>query len=112
MLKNEVWPEVEHRQDLRRIWFMQDGATCRTTDRVLSLLEIKCGDRIILRRSDILWPAQIPDLNLPNNWFWGYDIAEIRSIKHEDLQDFIIYVEIFCKNYNDSGSIGRYWEYC
>ena len=56
MLRNQVCPLVEHRRDIRRLWFQQDGATCHTTPPVLQFLQTAFGDRIISRHSKFLGP--------------------------------------------------------
>ena len=72
MLEHDLWPVLRERRNLRRIWFMQDGATCHCTGRVLSWLGTKFNDRIISRRTPIPWPPQSPDLNPLDFWLWGH----------------------------------------
>ena len=72
MLQSKLWPILLTRRDLRRLWFMQDGATCHCTERVLTWLHSKISARIISRRSAIPWPPQSPDLNPLDFWLWGY----------------------------------------
>ena len=72
MLQSKLWPILLTRRDLRRLWFMQDGATCHFTERVLTWLHSSFGARIISRRGAIPWPPQSPDLNLLGFWLWGH----------------------------------------
>ena len=72
VLEHDLWPVLRERRNLRRIWFMQDGATCHCTGRVLSWLGTKFNDRIISRRTPIPWPPQSPDLNPLDFWLWGH----------------------------------------
>jgi hypothetical protein len=55
VLKN-VWQEVRGRAGQLQYWWQQDGATCHTTNAVLTFLHAKFKDRIISRRSAIEWP--------------------------------------------------------
>ncbi len=71
MLNTQVWPCLQNRRNLRHVWFQQDGATCHTTDRVLSWLNTKFSGRVISRRNSLHWPAQSPDLNPVDYYFWG-----------------------------------------
>ena len=58
MLQSKLWPILLTHCDLRRLWLMQDGATCHCTERVLTWLHSKFGARIISSRSAIPWPPK------------------------------------------------------
>ena len=79
MLEHDLWPVLRERRNLRRIWFMQDRATCHCTGRVLSWLGTKFNDRIISRRTPIPWPPQSPDLNPLDFWLWGH-LVQIHEV--------------------------------
>ena len=49
-------------EDIRNIWFQQNGATCHTAEATFVALRSICGDRIISRRADIVWPSLSCDL--------------------------------------------------
>ena len=44
------------------IWFQQDGATCHTAEDTLDILCTVFEDRIISRRTDVVWPPRSCDL--------------------------------------------------
>jgi len=93
MVRDDVWPEIRIQAGRRRYWWMQDGATCHTTDDVLAFLGAKFGDRIISRRSAIEWPAYSPDLNVLDYWFWSFAMIHVRRAKPESLDELKAVVE-------------------
>ena len=58
---NEVFTKIEEK-DIGNIWFQQDGATCHTAEATLDLLRTVFGDRIIIRRADVVWTPWSCDL--------------------------------------------------
>ena len=44
--------------DIGNIWFQQDGGTCHTVEATLDVLRPVFDDRIISRRSDVVWPPR------------------------------------------------------
>jgi hypothetical protein len=93
MLREKLWPVLENRRDLRRVWFQQDGAPAHASNSVLQWLHTHFGDRVISRRSDIPWPAQSPDLNPLDFWFWGWASAEVIRTQPTTIWDLIDGVE-------------------
>ena len=85
-----VLPQIE---DLSDKWWMQDGATCHTTQMVLGYLRApeRFGDRIISRHTRIPWPACSPDLNPLDYSFWGQCERQI-ALKKPKGRDEIIRV--------------------
>ena len=90
-----MWPKQANRRNLRRIWFMQDGATPHTTNLVISRLEEKSHDRVISIKRSMHWPAQSLDLNPLDYWFWGHGKACVHAVNPSNLQDLMDSVEIF-----------------
>ena len=78
----------------QKIW-MQDGATCHTTNRVLDFLKSKFADRIISRRTAIPWPACSPDINPLDYSFWGMCEQEIIKKKPKTLKEMREVVDNF-----------------
>ena len=58
MLQNELWPNLETRTDLRRTWFMQDGAPPHVAHDVLDWIKSKFGNQIISRSTSLIWPPE------------------------------------------------------
>ena len=95
MLKKQVWPVIRYRQGIRRVWFQQDGATPHAANLVLNWLHRKFQDRVISRRASVPWPAQSPDLNPLDYWFWGYGSSEIHRQNPATIIDLVDCVEAF-----------------
>ena len=49
-----LFTEIEE-EDIGNIWFQQDGVTCHTAEAALDVLRPVFEDRIISRRTDIVW---------------------------------------------------------
>ena len=58
-------------EDIGSIWFQQDGATCHIAEATLDVLRPVYEDRIISRRSDIVWKPRRCDLTPLDYYFWG-----------------------------------------
>ena len=68
------------------ICFQKDGATCRTAETTLDVLRSGFEDRIISRRSDVVWPPQSCDLIL-----FDYEWRAVKEKCYADKPE-IIYV--------------------
>ena len=97
MLQSKLWLILLTRRDLRRLWFMQDGATCHCTYRVLTWLHSKIGARIISRRSAIPWPLQRPDLNPLDFWHSGHLGKMIFDANPQTVPNLMQTVENACR---------------
>ena len=53
------------------LWFQQDGVTCHTAEATLDVLRSVCGDHIISRKNDVVWPAGSCDLTSLDYNLWG-----------------------------------------
>ena len=62
---------VNEEADIGNIWFQQDGATCHTAEATLDVLRPVFEDRIISRRTDVVWPPWNCDLTPLNYYLWG-----------------------------------------
>ena len=63
LLEEKVGPLLKHRATREQLYFMQDGATCHTTQLNLEFLRSKFVDRVISNKTDLPWPPNSPDLN-------------------------------------------------
>ena len=58
-------------EDIDKIWFQQDGATCHTVEATLAVLCPVFEGRIISRRTDVVWPLWCCDLIPLDNYLQG-----------------------------------------
>ena len=71
MLNEYFIPAVDN-MDLVDPFFQQDGATCHTTRKNMTVLRSRFLGQMISRFGDIEWPARSPDLSPLNFFLWGY----------------------------------------
>ena len=68
MLKEFLFTKIEG-EDIGKIWFQQDGATCHTTEATLDVLRRISEDRNISRRADVVsWSCDVTPLDY---YLWG-----------------------------------------
>ncbi|GFX17597.1 transposable element tc3 transposase [Trichonephila clavipes] len=73
LLRNKIIPDLQARQCLSRIIFMQDGAPPHITRCVTDVLKHHfTEERVISRQFRHLWPPRSPDLNPCDFWLWGH----------------------------------------
>ena len=60
-------------EDIGNIWFQQNGATCHTAEATLDVLRPGFEDRIISRRTDVVWPPESFDLTSLDYYLRGAD---------------------------------------
>ncbi|GFX61598.1 transposable element tc3 transposase [Trichonephila clavipes] len=73
LLRNKIIPDLQARQCLSRIIFMQDGAPPHITRCVTDVLKYHfTKERVISRQFRHLWPPRSLDLNPCNFWLWGH----------------------------------------
>ena len=58
-------------EDIGKIWIQQDGATCHAAEATLDVLRPVFKDRIICRRTDVVWPPRSCDLTPLDYNLWG-----------------------------------------
>ena len=58
-------------EDIRNIWFQQDGARRHTAEATLNVLRPVFEDRIISRRADVVWPPRSCELTPLDYCLWG-----------------------------------------
>ena len=83
MLENFVIPEIQQRQCLDSITFMQNGVPPHIGFCVQQFLRQHfINDRVICRGFPTIWPPRSPDLNPYDFWLWGdtYKILFIEEI--------------------------------
>ena len=70
MLNEFLFTEIEE-ENIDNIWFQQNGATCHTAEATLDVLHTVFEDRIISRRTHVIWPPQNCDLTQLDYYLWG-----------------------------------------
>ena len=61
MLNEFLFTKIAEK-DIGNIWFHKDGATYHTAEATLDVLRPVFEDRIISRRTDVVWPPQSCEL--------------------------------------------------
>ncbi|GFT26553.1 uncharacterized protein TNCV_3603971 [Trichonephila clavipes] len=85
LLRNKIIPDLQARQCLSRIIFMQDGAPPHITRCVMDVLKHHfTEERLISRQFRHLWPPRSPDVNPCDVWLWG-------CLKHLDEVEKLAY---------------------
>ena len=69
-LNEFLFTKIEE-EDIGNIWFQQDGATCHTAEATFDVLRPVFEDRIINRRSNVVWPPRSCNLTLLDYYLWG-----------------------------------------
>ena len=70
MLNEFLFTKIEE-EDIRNIWFQQNGNTCHTGEATLDALRPVFEDHIISRRADVVWPARSCELTLLDYYLWS-----------------------------------------
>jgi hypothetical protein len=73
MLIDFFWPKVV-REDYKKYYFQQDGASSHTAKKVQNYLRSKFGDKFMDKNR---WPPRSPDLNPCDFYLWGYLKARV-----------------------------------
>ena len=68
---NEFLFTTIEEENIGKIWFQQDCATCHTAEVTLDVLRHIFEDLIISRRADVVWPPRNCDLTLLDYYLWG-----------------------------------------
>ena len=90
-----VWPLWKGVATRKQLFFMQDGATCHTTQLNLEFLLSKFAGRVISNKTDIPWPPNSPDLNPLDFFFWRYSMVHVFRIKPVTINDLKAVVHDF-----------------
>ena len=98
LLKEGLWPKIQHKVRRDSLWFQQDGATVHTTAAVRQWLAGKFDGRVISRLTERSWPSRSPDLSPLDYWFWAVALAELRRNPPATLQELQVTVERFAGN--------------
>ena len=94
-MDNYVCHDLMKEEIFAQLWFMQDGATCHTTENNLSFLKQKFSGRLISNKSEVPWPPSSPDCNPLNFFFWGYVMQHVYINKPTSIADLKAVVEDF-----------------
>ena len=70
MFNEFLFTNIEE-EDIGNIWLQHDGATCHTAKAKLDFLRPLFEDRIISRRTDVVWPPRNCDLTPLVYYLWG-----------------------------------------
>ena len=70
MLTQFLFTKIEE-DDIGKIWFQQDGATCHIAETTLDVLRPPFEDRIISRRAGVVWPPQSCDFTPLDYYLWS-----------------------------------------
>ena len=70
MLNEFLFRRIEE-EDIGKIWFQQDGATYHTAEATLDVLGPVFEDRIISRRTEVVWLPRSCDLTPLDSFLWG-----------------------------------------
>ena len=99
MLKEVLFTKIED-EDIGNIWFRQDGATCHTAEAeaTLDVLRPVFEDRIISRRTDVVWPPRSCDLTPLYYYLWSAVKDKCYADKPETIDAL---------KYNIRGAIGE-----
>lgn len=71
LLKEQVWPQIQHQAEAEDLWFMQDGAPAHWARDVRAWLDENFAGRWIGRGGAVAWPPRSPDLTPPDFFLWG-----------------------------------------
>ena len=95
LLNEVVWPTFRSSATRKRYWWMQDGAPVHCTTEVKDFLVDKFSDRVISRGTEIGWPANSPDLNPLDFYFWALAQREVYATKPSTISEVIDVVKQF-----------------
>lgn len=98
LMREEIWPQLRQQAQRKQLWYMQDGATCHTTENNLSFLKQKFSGRLISNKSEVPWPPSSPDCNPLDFFFWGYVMQHVYRIKPTSIADLKAVVEDFVES--------------
>ena len=98
LLEDKVWPLLRHQASRKKLYFMQDGATCHTTQMNLDYLKSKFGNRVISNKTEIPWPPNSPDLNPLDFFFWGHSMNHVFRSQPATIEDLKPVVNDFARN--------------
>ena len=70
MLNKFFFTKIEE-EDIGNIWFQQDGATCHTAEATRDVLRPVFEDRIISRRTNVVWSPRSCNLTLLDYYLWS-----------------------------------------
>jgi hypothetical protein len=87
LLRDTVFPPIQHQIDVNLPWFMQDGAPAHFGLQVREYLDQVFPDKWIGRRGPVEWPPRSPDLTPCDFFLWGYLKSHVYANGPRTLQD-------------------------
>ena len=99
VLQENVFPNLGRK--IKKLWWMQDGASCHTATKVMTELRRVFKNRLISRNAEIAWPAHSPDLNPLDYSFWGQSMAEVYERQPKTIAELCEIVENFASNMSE-----------
>ena len=69
------------------IYFMQDGAPAHTSRMTIEWLENRFPRRLILNKSNFIWPLRSSDLNPLDFFLWGYMKEDIHPAQPDSIAE-------------------------
>ncbi|GFX62940.1 retrovirus-related Pol polyprotein from transposon 412 [Trichonephila clavipes] len=69
MITNFFIPKLNN-HDVQKLWFQQDGATCRTARAIIDLLKDSFGDHLISCFGSVNWPPRSCDITPLDYFLW------------------------------------------
>ena len=70
ILNEFLFTKIEE-EDICKIWFQQNGVTCHTAETTVDVLRPAFKDRIISRKTDVVWSPRCYELTALNYYLWG-----------------------------------------
>lgn len=99
LLQEQIIPAITNSvppNELRNVWFQQDGCPAHSTRQVMEVLRNTFGDNIISNNGPINWPARSPDITPPDFYLWGYAKNEVYGFSppenRQELEDRVLHV--------------------
>lgn len=87
LLKEKLWPAVEHHSEAPNLYFQQDGAPPHYAKVVRQWLDEKFPERWLGRRGPVEWPPRSPDLTPPDFFLWGVLKERVYAKKPQTIED-------------------------
>ena len=85
-LNKEIVSAIESQTNLRKMFYMHDGAPAHYAKLIRAFLDDKFRNQWIGRRRSIEWPARSPDLISADLFLWGFLKVHVYRTKHRTLQ--------------------------
>ena len=107
LLLEKIIPELEEKDLLDNSWWMQDGAPPHRVNTAFEVLNQNFQDRVIALgyedkfQGGLDWPANSPDLNPMDFFFWGYTKDKTYKGKKHTLETLRIAIQESIKSIDE-----------